>query len=88
MTKEPIIAERERCARLLDAFHDGVDVAAENERLREREAQAKTIILAARVLMPQWPAWTVAGDAWSRDADKWLDVPQMDANRGTEEHKP
>ena len=42
---------------------------AEIKRLRSREAQAKTIILAAAVFVPQSGGWQAA---WHRDADKWI----------------
>jgi hypothetical protein len=41
----------------------------EIERLRAREAQARTIILAAGVYVPLHGGWA---ELWHRDADKWV----------------
>ena len=58
-----------------DAYGQAADeierLRAENERLRTMLAQAKTIILAARVYIPTRPDDTL-GHGWAKDADKWL----------------
>ena len=51
-------------------------LAAEIERLREREAQAKTIILAAAVYVGHCGGWQ---ETWHRDADKWIALERRHA---------
>jgi len=61
---------------MLDAASQIDALRAENERLRAREAEARTLILSAPLHMPTWPE-AEARNSWVRDSQRWLASPEL-----------
>jgi hypothetical protein len=78
---ERLILRLKKESSLADYYHK------ECERLRAREAQARTIILAAGAHVPELGGWPAL---WHRDADKWLGVnaPAQDATEPPSQPEP